>query len=589
MGEIKLYDYQNSFEPTYIRMARASFDDIANIPSSGTITMGGNTYSVTKTSGAGYTEFEFESNTAFLSTWDRVLAVMTTIFPSLDRTSFKTSNIFAWFPAEMDDRLVNTNNEFVGSDDTYGYPLLETTYDPNRYIGPDHYGPYFGTISISPSSGTSYDVGPISEPDFTQNNLAGYLAFATGDPDDVFGGYVYGCYKIESWANYGSPSHPYTYIKFYSSSQVSASLIDAVYEVDKGENGFKPTGNTASSTIGGGSHSGGLAEYETDELEQPAEPTGESAIGAGGFINCYEMTPASLINFGKCLFSSTLLSALANLFINPLDGVVALNLFPCEPSSGLAENVKLLNHTCTLEDLGIGCTGSPLTNQFKTFDFGDLDVAEMFESFLDYDASSFELYLPFIGSVDIPVGEVMGGTINVQYTIDFFTGMCVANVLCTKTMTDASGINIPQYAQHSYQGNCAVNIPLTAVNYGNMIGSLINACSSGMKSGVGGAIASLSESAVAGGFKPSVSTKGTIGANAGFCAIRYPYITITRPITAEPESYQDVMGYPSYVDSTLGEMSGLCICDNIDLRTITGATDSEIDEIMSICKSGIHV
>ena len=69
----------------------------------------------------------------------------------------------------------------------------------------------------------------------------------------------------------------------------------------------------------------------------------------------------------------------------------------------------------------------------------------------------------------------------------------------------------------------------------------------------------------------------------------YPYITITRPITVEPESYQDVMGYPSYVDSTLGEMSGLCICDNIDLRTITGATDSEIDEIMSICKSGIHV
>ena len=148
---------------------------------------------------------------------------------------------------------------------------------------------------------------------------------------------------------------------------------------------------------------------------------------------------------------------------------------------------------------------------------------------------------------------------------------------------------VKQYSQHSYQGNCAVQVPITSVSYGNLVGSLINAASAGLKGGVAGAVMSMTGDAVSGGFKPTVQTKGTISANAGFCAILYPYITVTRPITAEPENFQEVMGYPSYVDATLASCQGLCVCDNINLAGLAGATESEIERIKQLCKEGIYI
>ena len=69
----------------------------------------------------------------------------------------------------------------------------------------------------------------------------------------------------------------------------------------------------------------------------------------------------------------------------------------------------------------------------------------------------------------------------------------------------------------------------------------------------------------------------------------YPYIKVTRPITTEPDSYQTVMGYPSYINTTLGQCDDLCVCAEIDLKTITGATPSELERIRQYCLNGVHV
>ena len=184
----------------------------------------------------------------------------------------------------------------------------------------------------------------------------------------------------------------------------------------------------------------------------------------------------------------------------------------------------------------------------------------------------------------------MGGSVNVQYTVDFLTGMCVANIKCTKTVSVSDGgAPFTQESQHAFMGNCSVQVPLTSVSYGNITGSLAQSASAGLSSGLAGVAGSLAMSAINGGFKPTVETKGTIGANAGFCSVLYPYIVITRPITAEPDSYQEVMGYPSYIESTLGACEDLCICDNIDLSGITGATESEMNRIKQLCKEGVYV
>ena len=233
-------------------------------------------------------------------------------------------------------------------------------------------------------------------------------------------------------------------------------------------------------------------------------------------------------------------------------------------------------------------TGSNLSSEFNVIEFGTVQIPENWGNFLDYSQTAIELYLPFVGTVNIDVSECMGGSINVQYTVDFFTGMCVANVLCERSFNLPSGKLIPNRAQHAYQGNCAIQIPLSATNYGSMVGSLINACTQGITNPVNGFMGVASD-AVGGGFSPNVSSKGNIVANSGFCSVLYPYVRLTRPITAEPDSYQEVMGYPSYIDTSLGYCSGLCICDEIDLKGVTGATESELNKIRQYCKDGVYV
>lgn len=371
-------------------------------------------------------------------------------------------------------------------------------------------------------------------------------------------------------------------------------------EIDPGEKGFRPTGARTKKTRPGigGRPSGGHGkdpEYKSDPIEQPGAPdeTHASAVGSG-FLQAYEISSGNLANVGACLFGTTMEGFLQGIFTNPMDFIVSLAVFPYHPNTGANTYIKLGRFSCVGDasvptGLGVNAYGNPLTKQFKTLDFGTLSLPENWGNFLDYERTTIELYLPFIGTVNIDPSEVLGGTINVQYTIDFFTGQCVANVLCTKSMELPSGQPLSHInAQHSFQGNCATQIPLSRVDYGAMVGNLINACTQAISNPVG-AIVNTAEGIANGAFRPNISSKGNIVANSGYCSVLYPYVRITRPITAEPESYQEVTGYPSYINGSVGECLDLCVCDDIDIKGANGATESELNRIKQLCREGIYV
>lgn len=374
----------------------------------------------------------------------------------------------------------------------------------------------------------------------------------------------------------------------YSTEITTSNFVDL--SEDPGNKGFAPTNDIIHTPRGGGEVSHKKPGYTTDTIPFPGEPdeTKASAVGSG-FINAYDITEGNLANLGKVLYHPNFLTGIANFFINPLDGVISLNVFPYTPHIGSSEYVKLLKYYCKSEYFGVDVTAAPLTKQFRTVQMGTVYIPEEWNSFLDYDATSASLYLPFIGEVSLDISEIMGGSVSVEYTIDFFTGMCVANVSCTRGFNLDEGFHVNSNAIHSYQGNCAVNIPLSATDYGALVGSLIGAASAGLSTGIAGAVGSLVSSGVSGGFKPTVTTKGSIGANAGFCGVLYPYIIITRPVTAIPENYQTVHGFPSYVKNTLGEYQDLCVCYDIDLTNINGATENELNEIRQLCREGVYI
>ena len=369
-------------------------------------------------------------------------------------------------------------------------------------------------------------------------------------------------------------------------------------DYDPGQKGFIPTGAYTTKNIPG---VGGRGEtnkkdpdYAAASITQPGAPNESvaSAIGTG-FINAYKIDKGNLQALGECLWGTTLEGFLSGLFVNPLDFIVSLCVFPCSPEIGASTPVKLGRWECSLDPnkgLLFESSGQLLTSEFKVVPFGSIDIPENWGNFLDYSQTEIELYLPFIGTVEIDTSECMGGSIDVQYTIDFFTGMCVANVLCSRPNYRLPNGKALSYvhAQHSYQGNCAIQIPLSREDYGSMIGSLINACTQAITNPVSG-MANLAGDLMNGNLRPNISSKGNIVANSGYCSVLYPYVRITRPITAEPESFQEVMGYPSYINTTLGQCQDLCICEDIDLRGITGATEQELNKIRQLCKDGVYV
>ena len=385
---------------------------------------------------------------------------------------------------------------------------------------------------------------------------------------------------------------------FLYNESYSDFLLEYV-QGEPGEKGYRPTGTPFDKNkpgIGGKGHkrdTDNRPGYYTDDISNPGAPDETSASAVkSGLLHAYKMTQSNLSALTTCLYGTTLGGLITNLAINPLDFIVSLNIFPASPDVGTDTNVILGKWVCTdsgLDNLGGNVIGSPLSSQFKVFDFGSVDIEENWGSFLDYSHTQIELYLPFIGVVDVDTAEVMGGSIALEYTVDYLTGMCVANVNCNRFVDLPDGTKKNQKSQHSYQGNCSMSLPLSQQQYGNMIGSLINAGTAGLKAGVAGVGISVASDVASGGFKPSVTTKGTISANAGFCSITYPYVRITRPISATGDSYQEVVGYPSYINSTLGECDDLCICESIDLHSITGATDSEIERIRQMCLEGVHV
>ena len=428
--------------------------------------------------------------------------------------------------------------------------------------------------------------------------------------DIEYNRYYTSCYLAHGWIDdkevigflgidTRSAQYPTYLCPYFLYNESYSDFLLEYLQGEPGEKGYRPTGTPYDMNkpgVGGRGHkrdTDNRPGYYTDDISNPGAPDESSASAVqSGLLHAYKMTKSNLAALTTCLYGSTLGGLITNLAINPLDFIVSLNIFPADPDVGADTNVILGKWICSdsgVESLGGNVLGAPLSNQFKVFDFGSVDIEENWGSFLDYSHTQIELYLPFIGVVDVDTAEVMGGSIALEYTVDFLTGMCVANVNCNRIVDLPDGRVKNQKSQHSYQGNCSMSLPLSQQQYGNMIGSLINAGTAGLKAGVAGVGISVASDVASGGFKPSVTTKGTISANAGYCSITYPYIRITRPISATGDSYQEVVGYPSYINSTLGECEDFCVCDNIDLSSISGATESELERIKQICLEGVHV
>ena len=301
-------------------------------------------------------------------------------------------------------------------------------------------------------------------------------------------------------------------------------------------------------------------------------------VEATGFVALYNPTQSQLSSFSQYLWSDNFIDNFKKLFANPMDAIIGLHMIYATPSRGSeAEIVCGYAHS--------GVMSNTVNSQYIEINCGSIKVNRYFGNVLDYAPyTKLQVYLPFVGIVDLDTNEIMSGTLNIKYRIDVLTGSCLARLKVTRGDYNAELYN--------FAGNCAVQLPISGGSYSGIIANAIGVAGSvGATIASGGALAPvLVGSAVSSAINShvNVSHSGSLGSNAGALGIMKPYLIITRPKPAEADNFNEFYGKPSNKTVRLSSCSGYTRVKDVHVDNIV-ATDNELSEIEQLLKEGVII
>lgn len=326
---------------------------------------------------------------------------------------------------------------------------------------------------------------------------------------------------------------------------------------------------------------GGEGDFDntSDPIPEASLPT-LSAVDAK-FISLYTPTLTELQSLASYMWSPLFdLDTLKKIFADPMKAILGLSILPIAvPSSG--------QQTVTIGNISTGVNMTKASSQYVQIDCGTLNVNEYWGAYLDYSPyTKLEIYLPYIGTKQISVDDVMNKACHVYYNIDILTGACCAMIKCDDSVL------------YSYAGQCAVSIPITGSDWTNVVSGALSTALSVVGVAAGavtgsapltgasaiGLVSSASQNVMQ--MKPIIEKSGSLGGSAGMLGVQSPYLILTRPRQALPNKQNHFTGYPSFVNVKLGDLTGMTFVEQVHLENIP-CTSSEQSEIETLLKGGV--
>lgn len=303
-----------------------------------------------------------------------------------------------------------------------------------------------------------------------------------------------------------------------------------------------------------------------------------------GFISMYSPTKSQLRDLHNFMWSSNLVDNLIKAVAQPMDSIIMFGIVPLDLSSirsSPATEVYLGN-------VATGVSMYELTKQRIVVDMGTVSVPENWGNALDYEPfTQASLYLPFIGFVQLKLNEIMKSKVKLKYTIDLFSGDCIAQIKVIRADKYVPNLSTITYV---HRGNCLNQIPITGADYSRFYKALTmaplqiaNSALSGdpmrAASGIAGAASSLLDG-------PDVMRSGNYSGSVSGMVHRTPCILLSRPIQHFAKGYNEYVGFPCYIRYKLKDLKGFTMVDSVIDNTVK-ATDAEKDEIERLLKEGV--
>ena len=328
----------------------------------------------------------------------------------------------------------------------------------------------------------------------------------------------------------------------------------------------------------------------SDLIDIPTDPT--IGISNAGWVHVYNPTTGGLVNFGAWLFPNPELPSTADPtdIVNYLlllcqtlansrliDYILDCHIIPVSPQVTTSQDIKVGGRTAT------GISAPVVASDYITVSCGSLNIQEYFGGFQDFLLTKSHLYLPFVGFVDVLPEYWQSGTISVDYKFNVIDGSFMAYVRSASHRSQLAGSVIAQYS-----GNACMHIPITGINYANMVSGLVGAAVAAQgaqgASAVLGQAYSAANTILSGG---NMIQSNGYNATAAMLGVRYPYLVIERPVPSYPSKYGHSKGFPSNIYAALSSITGYTIIDDIDLSGIP-LMEVELNELRTLLKEGVY-
>lgn len=274
------------------------------------------------------------------------------------------------------------------------------------------------------------------------------------------------------------------------------------------------------------------------------------------------------------------------LYNNLSEAVLGVKYFPCA-SSWLYDVEAGQPPFITIGRYNTNFQATQIKSNAKLTKIGSYAIYERYKNFLDYTATRIEVFLPYMGWVELPTQKVMGTKIIVYFGVDMATtqGIYVikSDGMIVFQSTFNFGINIPITLSSS------VEEVKSAVNTGvSLASSALSVATASTVSPVAGGMLAVSsaQNLIPQGYD-SLHMIGNATANSGQLGGKRCAICITRSIPKQPGLYGSRIGFCYNKKKQLAQLSGFTVIENPRIESTGCATEKEIEELYALMRKGI--
>ncbi|MBP5430873.1 hypothetical protein [Ruminococcus sp.] len=332
---------------------------------------------------------------------------------------------------------------------------------------------------------------------------------------------------------------------------------------------------------------GGDGNYsdESDPIDFPDMPVG-GALGCGA-IKAFHVSSQNITDLFHKLWDKDIfdIDQWQKLVSSPIECIVSLHALPIVPSDGTHTDQIHLGSFATAINAPV------IQSQYKEIDCGYVDLIKFFGSAMDFSPyTQVQIALPGAGIYDLATEDVQGSRIHVKYFMDILTGDVLIHVKCGQSVLYKFTGNMKMQIPVSARDNTALGTAISGV--AGLIGGAIKGGMAGGGAGavVGGLLGGgLSTAASVATRKDHVSRSGDMSGSISLMDHFVPYLIIHRPQQSLAPNYNKFKGYPANLTLTLGACSGYTEVAHIHLTGISGATDTELNEIEQMLKAGVII